>query len=67
MLETSKDWGNTWGNRRDRSLGELGKYNTEAIWRRNGAPRNIAFRITVTDSVDTVFTGAWGKVSSGTG
>jgi len=66
-LEISNDWGRTWGNRRSRSLGQLGQYKKSAVWRRNGAPRNSTFRITVTDDVEVTFTGQWGDVAVGTG
>ena len=66
-LEISRDWGNTWGNRRYRSLGQLGQYRKAAVWRRNGAPRTSVFKIEVTDDVEVTFTGQWAEAASGAG
>jgi hypothetical protein len=67
ILEISRDWGRTWGNRRLRSMGALGKYKTQAVWRRNGSARGFVFRWTVTDDVDVTFVSGHGEFDVGTG
>lgn len=63
LMEMSTDGGRTWNSRRIRSMGALGQYKKEAIWRRNGDGDNFVFRFYVTDNVDVTFTGAYGDFS----
>ncbi len=66
-LEISSNGGRTYNNKRFRSLGQLGQYAKKAIWRRNGAPRNVVFRLTVTDDVEVTYVGLWGDASVASG
>jgi len=54
MLQVSNDGGQTWGNEMWRSVGEIGKYRTRAMWKRLGAARHRNVRLTVTDPVKWV-------------
>ena len=66
-MSISKDWGRTFSNDRQRSMGQQGQYRTNATWNRNGISRGAVLRWTVTDSVDVTFTGAYGEVAAGPG
>lgn len=67
MVEWSDDGGKTWGNEHWADIGRIGEYQSRVRWRRLGTPRRFglprAFRVTVTDPVKRVITGAWLDVS----
>ena len=63
-LERSTDHGRTWVNCGTRELGEIGKYNTRAIWRRLGLYRHASYRICQTDPVRCVWYGLEGSGSA---
>ena len=48
-LEVSRDGGRTWGARQERSLGKIGEYEKQLVWRRQGRSRDWVFRWTMTD------------------
>lgn len=52
MLRISKDYGQTWGPQRQRSVGRLGKYGQRVFWLRNGSSLNSWVpELTVSDPV----------------
>lgn len=66
MMRVSKDGGKTWGNERRADIGALGAYRGRATFRRLGRSADSGvwtFEFTVTDPVQVVFVGAWGRVS----
>ena len=58
MLEYSDDGGHTWSHELWRSAGKIGKYEWRAVWNRLGRSRQRNYRLTVTDPVKWVITGA---------
>ena len=52
IVQFSRDGGNTWGNERIRSLGDLGEYDKRMVFRQVGQARNLAARIRITDPAD---------------
>lgn len=64
MMRVSKDGGKTWGNERWADIGRSGAYRGRATFRRLGRSAESGvwtFEFTVTDPVNVVFTGAWGR------
>jgi hypothetical protein len=59
VLEISKDKGKTWSYEKWCDIGKAGKYNQRLLWRRLGRHRQFTLRVTVTDPVKTVWTGAY--------
>lgn len=51
MLRYSNDGGATWGDWRQRSLGELGKQKQRLIWNRCGSARDRVWNVRCTDDV----------------
>ena len=68
LLEWSDDGGHTWSNAHSAKLGQVGEYQLRVRWRRLGTPRRFGlsrvFRVTVTDPVKRVMTGAMLDVST---
>lgn len=60
MMDYTDD-GKTWSNKKIRGIGKQGEYLVRAKWNRLGRFRNRAFRITMTDPVKFVVTGAYLK------
>lgn len=60
MMDYSDD-GRTWSNKKTRAIGKLGKFGWRTKWNRLGRFRDRAFRITMTDPVKFVVTGAYLK------
>lgn len=62
ILEWSDDGGNSWSNGHAASIGQIGEYQARVRWRRMGTPKRFGlsrtFRVTVTDPVKRVMTGA---------
>ena len=58
MLRWSNDGGSTWSNERWVGIGEQGKYQNRAIWRRLGYARDRVFEVVVTDPVKAVIVSA---------
>jgi hypothetical protein len=62
LLQWSDNGGKTWSNNHSASLGKVGEYQLRVRWRRLGTPRRYGlsrvFRVTVTDPVKRVMTGA---------
>jgi len=58
ILQWSNDNGTTWGNEHWRSMGKIGETTKRVKWNRLGAGRNRAFKLTITDPVNRVITGA---------
>lgn len=52
-LEVSRDGGFTWGPQIEAAMGKSGEYTWRAIWRRLGRGRNICFRVSGSDPVET--------------
>lgn len=63
MMQISKDGGHTWSNERWTSIGEIGQYKARPRWLRCGRSRDWLFKFRVTDPVETIFVGAWGRFS----
>lgn len=51
LLRCSDDGGQTFGNYRTVSVGEIGAFGTRVIWEQNGMARNRVFEITMSDPV----------------
>jgi hypothetical protein len=51
MLQVSRDGGRTWDSELWQSMGKMGQYGLEVIWRRLGCARNFVFRLVVSDPV----------------
>jgi len=62
MLRWSNDGGSTWSNEHWTSVGQMGKYQNRAIWRRLGTARDRIFEVSVTDPVNFVIISANLKV-----
>lgn len=58
MLTYSSDKGKTWSNEIWRDIGKAGKYKHQAIWNRLGSHYEFTPKITITDPVKVVITGA---------
>ncbi len=65
MLRWSNDGGSTWSNEHWTGLGQQGKYQNRAIWRRLGWSRDRIFEVSVTDPVKAVIVSANLKASVG--
>lgn len=65
MLRWSNDGGSTWSNEHWTTIGQIGKYNNRAIWRRLGWSRDRIFEVTVSDPVKAVIVSANLKMSAG--
>ena len=65
MLRWSNDGGSTWSNEHWTGIGNIGKYNNRAIWRRLGWSRDRIFEVVVTDAVKAVIVSANLKASEG--
>lgn len=67
LLQWSDDGGHTWSNEHPASIGKVGEYQLRVRWRRLGTPRRFGlsrvFRVTITDPVKRVMTGAMLDVS----
>ena len=59
ILTYSDDGKKTWSNERWATMGAIGKYNTQIIWRRLGAARERIFRFEITDPVKVTINGAY--------
>ena len=66
MLEWSDDGGRTWSNEHWTGFGRQGQYGRRAVWRRLGMGRDRVFRVTITDPVPVVITGAHLDARGGT-
>lgn len=51
MLEISKDGGNSYGNIKEKSLGQQGNYRKVVRWNAQGIGRNIVLRFTISDPI----------------
>ena len=51
LVAVSKDGGHTWGDWRERSLGELGKYLNPVRFRRFGLAHDFRLKIRVTSPI----------------
>ena len=65
MLRWSDDGGSTWSNEHWVTIGQTGKYQNRAIWRRLGIARDRVFEVVVTDPVKAVIISSNLKVSAG--
>ena len=65
MLRWSDDGGSTWSNEHWTTIGQTGKYQNRAIWRRLGQARDRVFEVVVTDPVNAVIVSANLKGSGG--
>jgi len=65
MLRWSDDGGSTWSNEHWVSIGQTGKYQNRAIWRRLGQARDRVFEVSITDPVNAVIVSANLKASGG--
>ena len=58
MLQYSDDGGHVWSSELWRSAGKIGKYKWRAVWHRLGQSRQRNYKLTVTDPVKWIVTGA---------
>jgi hypothetical protein len=58
MLQWSDDGGYSWSNERWASIGKIGETKTRVQWQRLGQSRDRVFKVTITDPVRRVITGA---------
>jgi hypothetical protein len=65
MLRWSNDGGSTWSNEHWTTIGQTGKYNNRAIWRRLGWSRDRVFEVVVTDPIKAVIISANLKAEAG--
>lgn len=65
MLRWSDDGGSTWSKEHWVTIGQVGKYQNRAIWRRLGQARDRIFEVVVTDPVYAVIVSANLKASGG--
>ena len=65
MLRWSNDGGSTYSNEHWVTIGQAGKYQNRAIWRRLGWSRDRIFEVVVTDPVKAVIVSANLKASAG--
>jgi hypothetical protein len=65
MLRWSDDGGSTWSKEHWVTIGQTGKYQNRAIWRRLGTARDRVFEVVVTDPVNAVIISANLKASGG--
>ena len=65
MLRWSDDGGSTWSNEHWVTIGQTGKYQNRAIWRRLGQARDRVFEVVVSDPVKAVIVSANLKASGG--
>ena len=65
MLRWSNDGGSTWSNEHWTTIGQTGKYNNRAIWRRLGWSRDRVFEVVVTDPIKAVIISANLKAEEG--
>ena len=65
MLRWSNDGGSTWSKEYWQDIGQQGKYQHRAIWRRLGWSRDRIFEVVVSDPVKAVIVSANLKASSG--
>ncbi len=61
MLNHSDDGGRTWSNERWVTMGKIGEYWKQAIWRRLGTFKSRIYRVVVSDPIKTVIIGAYGE------
>lgn len=68
QMEWSDDGGHTWSNLHPAEIGKVGEYQLRVRWRRLGTPRRFGlsrvFRVTITDPVKRIMTGAMLDVSA---
>jgi hypothetical protein len=65
MLQWSDDGGYGWSNEVWSDIGALGERQARVRWRRLGKSRDRLFRVTITDPIRVVFTGAALEVMAG--
>jgi len=65
MLRWSDDGGSTWSKEHWVTIGQTGKYQNRAIWRRLGQARDRVFEVSITDPVNAVIVSANLKASGG--
>lgn len=58
-LSLSRDGGKTYTASHTRSIGAIGKYNTEVTWRRLGIQQQTTFRLRISDPVKVAITGSY--------
>jgi hypothetical protein len=61
VLSWSDDGGRSWASDRVGIMGRTGEYTARVIWRRLGRSRARVFRLTISDPVKRVITGAYVK------
>jgi hypothetical protein len=63
MLSISRDGGHTFGNELWETLGAIGAYLKQVVWRRLGRGRDFVFRFRTSDPVKVVFVNASLKIN----
>lgn len=58
-LQISKDGGQTWSSEYQASIGRVGKYRTQASFRRLGIAEQVTFRLRISDPVKIAITGSY--------
>lgn len=59
MLQVSKDNGSTWGTELWASMGGIGQRMARVYWNRLGSAYDWLLKVTITDPIKVVITGAW--------
>lgn len=66
MLDYTEDGGKTYQNEVWTGIGKIGEYDNRAMWTRLGSFRRRSYRLTVTDPVKAVLTGAYARLEGRT-
>lgn len=66
MLDWTEDGGKTYSNEIWTGIGKIGVYNNRAMWNRLGSSYRRSFRVTVTDPIKAVLTGAYARLEGRT-
>jgi hypothetical protein len=63
MLQTSKDFGHTYGTERWKDIGAIGDYKTRVRWTRLGRDYAFTFKLTISDPIKKCIIGAYMRAS----
>lgn len=65
MLQVSYDRGRTWGVEKWRSIGKIGEYGIEVIWRQFRRFRSVMLKVRITDPVKVAFINYFADINGG--
>ena len=63
-LAWSNDGGHTWSSEYPASLGKMGEYKRQLLWRKLGNSKNRVFRVTMSAPVKKIIIGAYAEASA---